>query len=86
MPKWRSGKNLSLGVRYDSGMGMYYGEIRPCGHDKVIRLGYWNTPEQPFEEYKRFKQADILMMAAKYKNSVPKHVYEALLKVEVKPY
>ena len=86
MPKWRSGKNLPLGVRYDSSMEMYYGEIKPCGHDEVIRLGYWNTPEQAFEEYKRFKQADILMMAARYKSSIPKHVYEALLRVEVKPY
>lgn len=32
------------------------------------------------------KQADILIMAAKYKNKVPKHIYEALLKVDVKPY
>lgn len=85
--KWRSSKmELPLGVRYDGGMKMYYGEFKPFGHDEVIRLSYWNTPEKAFEEYKRHKQADILIMADKYKNKVTKKVYDALLKVEVKPY
>lgn len=78
--------NLPLGVRYDSSMEMYYGEIKPCGHDEVIKLSYWNTPEEAFEEYKQFKKADIMMMAAKYKNKIPKHVYEALLRYEIKPF
>ena len=84
---WESARmDLPLGVRYDSSMKMYYGEFKPCGHDEVIRLSYWKTPEEAFEEYKRHKQADILIMADKYKNKVPKKVYDALLKVEVKPY
>lgn len=87
LPKWKTAKmDLPLGVRYDSRMKMYYGEIRPCGHDEVIRLSYWETPEEAFEEYKRHKQADILIMADKYKNKVPKKVYDALLRVEVQPY
>ncbi|WP_166433152.1 hypothetical protein [Lacrimispora sphenoides] len=45
-----------------------------------------DTPEESFEEYKKIKQADVLLMAAKYKNRVPKHIYDPLLKVEVKPY
>lgn len=85
--KWRSSKmDLPLGVRYDSKMKMYYGEIKPYGHDEVIRLSYWGTPEEAFAEYKRHKQADILVMADKYKNKVPKKVYDALLRFEVKPY
>ena len=85
--KYQSSKmDLPLGVRFDSSMKMYYGEFKPFGHDEVIRLSYWDTPEQAFEEYKRHKQADILIMADKYKNKVPKRVYEALLRVEVKPY
>ena len=85
--KWNTAKmNLPLGVRYDSNMNMYYGEIKPFGHDEVIRLSYWDTPEEAFEEYKRHKQADILIMADKYKNKVPKKVYDALLRVEVRPY
>ena len=87
LPKWKSAKmNLPLGVRYDSSMKMYYSEIKPYGHDEVIKLSYWETPEQAFEEYKRHKQADILIMADKYKNKVPKKVYDALLRFEVKPY
>ncbi len=87
LPKWKRSKmNLPLGVRYDSRMEMYYGEIKPYGHDEVIRLSYWATPEEAFEEYKKHKQADILIMADKYKNKVPKKVYDALLIFEVKPY
>ncbi len=65
---------------------MYYGKIKPYGHDEAIRLSDWDTPEEAFEEYKRHKQADILIMADKYKNKVQKKVYDVLLKLEVKPY
>lgn len=81
-----AGNDLPLGVRYDSRMKMYYGVIKPYGHDEAIRLSYWDTPEEAFEEYKRHKQADILIMADKYKNKVPKKVYDALLRYEVNPY
>ena len=85
--KWKIAKmDLPLGVRYDNRMKRYYGEFKPFGHDELVRLSYWETPEEAFEEYKRHKQADILIMADKYKNKVPKKVYEALLKMEVKPY
>mgnify|MGYP001066102447 FL=1 len=78
--------DLPLGVRYDSRMKIYYGVIKPYGHDEAIRLSYWDTPEEAFVEYKRHKQADILIMADKYKNKVPKKVYDALLRYEVKPF
>lgn len=85
--KWTTGNSdLPLGVRYDEYKQVYYGQIKPCVHDEVLNLSYWETPEQAFEEYKRFKQADILMMAAKYKSKIPRHVYEALIKYDVKPY
>lgn len=85
--KWKTAKmDLPLGVKYDSRVQMYYGEIKPYGHDEVIKLSYWGTPEEAFAEYKRHKQADIIIMADKYKNKVPKKVYEALLRYEVKPY
>lgn len=87
LPNWKTSKlNLPLGVRYNEGMGKYYGEIKPWGHDEVVRLSFWDTPEEAFEEYKKFKQADILIIVAKYKNKIPKKVYDALLKVDVKPY
>ena len=77
--------NLPLGIRYDSNTNMYYGEIKPYAHDKVIRLSNWDIPEEAFEEYKRHKQADILIMTDKF-NNVPKKVYDALFRFEVKPY
>lgn len=87
LPAWRNPKViLPLGVRYDEYMQKYYGEIRPYGYDEVVKLSYKDTPEEAFEEYKKFKQADLLIMAAKYKSRIPKNVYEAMLKVDVKPY
>ena len=87
LPKWKKSKmSLPLGVRYDISKDMYYGEIKPFGYDEIVRLRDWNTPEEAFAEYKRHKQADIMIMADKYKSRVPKKVYDALLKVDVKPY
>ena len=57
----------------------------PCGGESIV-LGYWDTPEEAFAEYKRHKQADIIIMADRYKNKIPKHVYDAFLKVDVKPF
>ncbi len=60
--------------------------IPVSSEDEVIRLSYWNTPKEAFGEYKKHKQADILIMADKYKNEVLKKVYDALLRFEVKLY
>lgn len=87
LPKWQSAKiDLPLGVRYDSGLNMYYAQIKPCNHDEIINLSYCQTAEEAFDEYKKFKQADILLIAAKYKNKVSEIVYKSLLVYEVKPY
>ncbi len=86
MPKWNKSSDMLLGVRYRTSMKMYYGEITPYGHDEVVKLSYWDTQEESFKEYKMIKEADILNIATKYKNKVPRHIYDALLKVEVNPY
>ncbi len=44
-----------------------------------IRLHYWDTPEEAFAEYKRHKEALILVMADKYKGKILEKVYEALV-------
>ena len=54
--------------------------------DKRITLSEWGTPEEAFAEYKMMKQADILLVIAMYKEKIPDYIYNALLKVEVKPY
>ncbi len=77
---------LPLGVRYSSKTNKYTGEITFTGTGYSISLSEWDTPEEAFEEYKVLKKADILVMAAKYKESIPDYIYDALLKVEIKPY
>ena len=76
---------LPLGVRYSSNREKYDGVFMPSGGESIV-LDYWDTPEKAFAEYKRRKQADIIIMADRYKNKIPKHVYDALLKVDVKPF
>lgn len=77
---------LPLGVRYNSKTNKYYGEIIFTGTERPITLLEWDTPEEAFEEYKIMKQADILKMAAKYKDQIPEYIYKKLLTVEVEPY
>ncbi|MCI5587566.1 MAG: hypothetical protein MR384_06760 [Lachnospiraceae bacterium] len=78
--------SLPLGVRYNSKTNKYYGEIQFTGTDRQISLSEWDTPEEAFAEYKMMKQADILMVVAKYKESIPDYIYDKFLTVEVKPY
>lgn len=77
---------LPLGVRYNSKTNKYYAEIKFTFFDKTIPLSECDTPEEAFAEYKIMKQADILMVAARYKESIPDYIYDKLLTVEVKPY
>lgn len=77
---------LPLGVRYNSKNNKYYGEIQFTGTDRQISLSEWDTPEEAFAEYKIMKQADILLVAAKYKENIPDYIYDRFLTVEVKPY
>lgn len=77
---------LPLGVRYNGKTRQYTSEITFTGAEKAIPLSEWDTAEEAFEEYRVLKKADILVVAAKYKNSIPDYIYDRLLKVEVKPY
>lgn len=77
---------MPLGVRYDKFRKKYYAVYRPCGHQESITLSYWDTHFEAFEEYKKHKQADIIVMADKYKNLIPSKVYEALVNLDIKPY
>ena len=81
-----SENTLPLGVRYNSKTDKYYGEITFTGMNRTITLSEWNTSEEAFSEYKIMKQADILMVAAKYKENIPDYIYDKLLKIKVRPY
>lgn len=77
---------LPLGVNYNGKTGKYSSAIQFTGAERSIPLSEWDTPAEAFAEYKIMKQADILTVAAKYKESIPDYIYDRLLKVEVKPY
>lgn len=77
---------LPLGVSYNRKTGKYTSSIQFTDAEKPIPLSEWDTAEEAFEEYRVLKKADILIVAAKYKKSIPDYIYDRLLKVEVKPY
>ena len=78
--------SLPMGVRYNGKDKKYYGEIRLSGTDEQIKLSEWDTPEEAFEEYKTFKQADVLISVLKYKDRIPDYIYKKFLDVEIQPY
>ena len=53
---------------------------------KYKRLSEWKTLEETFAEYKIRKQADICLGIAKYKERIQEYIYDAFLRVDVKPY
>lgn len=77
---------LPLGVSYNGKTNKYHAEIQFTGTERLIPLSEWDTPEEAFAEYKIMKQADILLVVAKYKEYIPDYIYDRFLKVEVKPY
>ena len=77
---------MPLGVRYDKFRKKYYAVYRPCGQQESVILSYWNTHFEAFEEYKRHKEADVIVMADKYKDLIPEKVYDALVNLDIKPY
>ena len=77
---------LPLGVRYNGKIDKYYAQITLFGTTDLITLSNWDTPEEAFAEYKMMKEADIKLVAAKYKNKIPEDNYKKLLEVEVNPF
>ena len=46
-------------------------------------LGYYNTIEDAFNAYKKFKEAEIKRMADYYKDKIPNRLYEAMYNYKV---
>ena len=68
-------------------MSNYYGvRITPFGHDKQVKLHYWDTEEEAFQEYKLFKESEIRVLALRYRDKIPDRLFDALIKYEVRPY
>lgn len=70
-----------IGVSYHN--GKYRAELNVDG--RCVKLGVFNTPEEAFIEYKRHKEALIIVVADRYKGKIPNRVYEAMMnwKIEI---
>lgn len=79
-------KVYAIGVEYDSTRNKFFAKITPFGHDRQVKLHYWDTEEEAFQEYKLFKESEIRILALRYKDKIPEHLFEALIKYEVRPY
>lgn len=75
-----------IGVAYNATKNKYYARITPFGHDKQVKLHYWDTEEEAFQEYKLFKESEIRILAVRYRDKIPEQLFDALIKYEVLPY
>jgi hypothetical protein len=69
--------NLSIGVCFDKSKKKYCAGLGI--NNKNIKLGVYNTPEEAFAEYKRHKEALIVVTADKYKGRIPEKLYKAMI-------
>lgn len=53
------------------------------GKRKRINLGYYQTPVEAYEVYKRAKENYIKQVADEYRSYIPNELYQALYKYEV---
>lgn len=78
---------LPIGVKYDKTRNKYYSTISNIFYEQhnnyilnnKITLPYRKTPEEAFYDYKKHKEAQIILLADKYIDKLPKKVYEALI-------
>ena len=76
--------NTPIGVYYNKNMNMYVAFCWTGGAQKEY-LGQYGTQEDAFIAYKKRKEQYIKEVADKYKNKIPKQLYDALYayKVEI---
>ena len=70
-----------VGVCFDKAAGKFMAQIRTNG--KLKYLGLFTTPEEAFQAYKLAKEAQIKVVAEKWKDQLDERVYQALLKYTV---
>ena len=80
--KQKRGK-YPVGVSYEKAKGKYRAALK-IG-DRNIKLGHYNTAEEAFMDYKKHKEALIIVMADRYKGRIPDKVYKAMTnwKIEI---
>ena len=72
---------LPIGVFYHKHNKKYCAKCNINGKPKT--LGYYNTPEEAFQTYKKAKELEIQRVADKYVNLIPKKLYNAMYSYEV---
>lgn len=73
---------LPIGVSLDKEKEKYKSSCSN-GDKKRKHLGYYDTPEEAFKAYKKYKEALIREKAELYKNLIPVKLYEVMMKYEV---
>ena len=70
-----------IGVYFNKHAGKFMAELRINGKSK--NLGYFNTAEEAFQAYKLAKEAQIKVVAQKWKHLLDEWVFQALMVYEV---
>jgi len=70
-----------IGVCFHKTMGKFMASLTLNGKQK--HLGYFTTPEEAFQAYKRAKEAYIKVVAQKWQHLLDEKVFQSLLDYEV---
>lgn len=73
---------LPIGVCYHKSSGKYSARCS-VGSTERIWIGTYNSPEEAFIYYKKFKENYIKEVANNYKNKIPEKLYQALISYEI---
>ncbi len=71
-----------LGVSFEKAKNKYRAELNTDG--RIVKLGHFNTAEEAFMEYKKHKEALIIVTADRYKGKIPDKVYNAMVNWKIK--
>ena len=77
--------DFPVGVCYDKTNKKYKAHLSVFKNGKSTQknLGYFDTPEEAFEVYKRAKEDYIKKIADEYKDKIPTELYQAMYAYEV---
>ena len=70
-----------VGVNFHKATGKFRARLNING--RLKHLGLFNTPEEAFQVYKPAKEAQIKVVAEKWKHLLDERVYQALMTYEV---
>lgn len=79
----RARGNYPLGVYFDNEKNKFRASLAVSGEQ--IKLGWYDTSEEAFARYKKYKEDFIQDLAEQYKDEIPHKLYDALMdwKIEI---